>query len=153
MAKKLDLKTVVMGDLRKSGYRLGQSKALEVAKQLLIAGLEKDETIKEHTKEFAKFLDTPIGKAMLSYFVGIGLTYAPKINNNEHVFNLAREFRVDGMHKVGHEFVDQIKENIVPVINQLRSSTKPKIRVVENKEVEEVDNFNLPVSQPQKKQK
>jgi len=131
----VDVKAVIISDLKKGSYRFGQHKALALTKKSILAALQKDESIAEHTDAFAKVLDTPVGTAMLSLSMGLGLTYAPKICENEHVAAVAKEFRVDGMHKVGHEVADQVKKHVLPVLQKAttllpkQEQNAPKIRV------------------------
>jgi hypothetical protein len=89
---------------------------------------------------FAKVLDTPVGTALLGLSMGVGLTYAPKISENEHVAAIAKEFRVDGIHKVGHEVADQVKKYVLPVLQKastmLPKQEMPKVRVQTPEDVE-----------------
>ncbi|HUU88141.1 MAG TPA: hypothetical protein VMX17_10365 [Candidatus Glassbacteria bacterium] len=149
-----NVKDIILSDFHKSKYRFGQSQGLAAAKHLMLAGLKKNKETLQHTEGFAKFLDTKTGEALLSFGIGLGLTYAPKVSENKHVQEMAKEFRVDGMFKVGDEVADQIKIHILPVL--LKATTilpekepekKVRVRVSEEKKESVQENNPEPVRQ------
>jgi len=113
-----DIKAIIVSDVKNGSYRFGQRRALSAAKHGLLAALNKDPSIAEHTAAFAKVLDSEVGTSILSYSMGLALTYTPKISENTHVAAIAKEFRIDGMHKVGHEVADQVKKYVLPILQQ-----------------------------------
>ncbi len=125
-------------DAIKAAYRIAGHQ-ISAAVKTMIVNLMKNQGKDNTTVEMiAEMLNTEYGEAVISTIVGMSLTYAPEnISGNQHVQNIAKEFRVGGMATAGDALVGDIIDSLLPVIYQTLSDL-PQIAALKTEEKIEV---------------
>ncbi len=126
------------GDAEKAAYRIAATQLSKGMKAAIVSLLQSQGTNSDTLLTISELLDTEMGAAIISLALGMALTYTPKISDDPRVMRIAREFRVNGISKVGDEVLETTLMYIVPVIqSSLEALPQPPAAEVEPVKKEE----------------
>lgn len=106
----------IKNDLKQAGLRILSTQVSSAVKTAAIAALSKEGMEKSKLDVVKEIFETPFGDALISYFIGQGLTHMPFLKENDKVISLAKEFRVNGMAVAGNQIIDSITQYIIPAL-------------------------------------
>lgn len=121
-------------DAEKAAYRIAATQLSKGTKGAIVSLLQSQGTNSDTLLTISELLDTEIGAAIVSLAIGMALTYTPKISDDPRVIRIAKEFRVNGISKVGDEVLETALMYIVPVIQSSLEALPAPIKEVNSKE-------------------
>jgi hypothetical protein len=121
---------IVKADSKKALYRTINKQGIKLIKNSIIKLMESKNIKSDQIKAIGKFLNTEVGYGLISFILGMALTYAPKIKDNKHIKEISKETRIEGLAGVGEFITKEILEIII------KGNQVSKIRVQENLEIE-----------------
>jgi hypothetical protein len=135
-------------DSKDAAFRVAGTQIIKIAKNGVLNVLRSKGIENERIETISNFLDTEIGTAVLSAFVGVAFNYIPPFNKDERAKTLAREFRVGGMTLAGNLLADKALADLLPKMSQILESlpmvNKPKLRIADTaEEYEELEEPEL----------
>lgn len=135
-------------DSKDAAFRVAGTQIIKIAKNGVLNVLRSKGIENERIETISNFLDTEIGTAVLSAFVGVAFNYIPPFNKDERAKTLAREFRVGGMALAGNLLADKALADLLPKMSQILESlpmvNKPKLRIADMaEEYEELEEPEL----------
>jgi hypothetical protein len=125
---------LIKDDSKKAIYRTAGTQATKLVKNSIINVLRNSNVKENQLAAVAGFLNSEVGKAFVSFILGMGLTHAPKIKDNKHCELLAREMRVNGISGAGTFFTSSILTTLMPMLaksSELRIENVPEATSVE----------------------
>ena len=134
--EKLSFMDMMKANAGEAAYRVA-SKQLSVAtKAAILKVMENKGQSSDRIAALKEMLDTAYGEALVSFLIGIGLTYLPMVSNDPRAAKLAEEFRVGSMTTVGNEVIGVAVEHFLPVIQSAltalpEAATEKKQRVLD----------------------
>ena len=105
------LKSILKDDAKSAMYRAASNQITKRIKNLIINLLEKEKIDSETITLFSKMLDTEMGSSFISMMIGLSMTYAPKIKDNDTVKILAQEFRTQSIAIASSEVFNLLMNN------------------------------------------
>jgi hypothetical protein len=130
-------------DSKDAAFRVAGTQIIKIAKNGILNVLRSKGIENERIETISNFLDTEIGTAVLSSFVGVAFNYIPPFNKDERAKTLAREFRVGGMALAGNLLADKALVDLLPRMTEILESlpmvgnSKPKMRIADDSEYEQ----------------
>lgn len=122
-------------------YRVAATQSTKGVKAGILKMMEGRGSDNGSLKALEEVLETEFGTALVSAILGMGLTYAPKISEDERVARLAQELRVNSMGTVGNAVAGIAMEHFVPVIlnavNSIPAEENQQVRIGDKHEEEE----------------
>ena len=125
---------MLSNDFDKATYRVAATQMSRVVKSSILRILESKGIDNSKSSAIAEMLDTEIGSAIIALLLGYGLTYLPKISEDNRVKRLSEEFRVKGMETIGNEVIGSLLEHMLPEVMRVLSNlpkSDEKVRVIE----------------------
>lgn len=109
-------------DAKDAGYRVAANQMSRTTKRLLVRILKDNGVDKKQVKAISDLIDTDLGEATISYVLGLGFTYAPKLKEDPRIKKLAEELRIEGMAGAANIAVDSILAEILPGLHDVLGS-------------------------------
>jgi len=117
-----NVKDMVKKDAIEAGYRVASKQMTKGVKGGILA-LMKDKGMDDgKLAAIREVLDTEIGDAIVSTFLGYGLTYVPQLKDDPRAVKLAEEFRITGIATAGNLAVNSAMEYVLPVVSSAMAS-------------------------------
>jgi len=135
-----------------AAYRIAGTQLSKAVKQGIVTLLEKNEEHSKHIESIKTMLDTEIGEALVSMILGMGLSFTPKLTENERAQRLAKEFRVNGMAVAGNAAFNAALKEVLPMISSAISSLPKAEGVRVSEEKTEFVEETIPEEEENKKQ-
>lgn len=133
-------------DSRDAAFRVAGTQIIKIAKTGILNVLRSKGIENKQIEAVSNFLDTEVGSAVLSTFVGVAFNYIPPFNKDERAKTLAREFRVGGMALAGNLLADEALASLLPKMSgileslpSLPTGKKTKFRLADTSEYEELE--------------
>jgi hypothetical protein len=121
-------------DITNAAYRVGSTQLISATKTFLVQYLRKSCSEESKIRMLSEMLDTEIGSALMSVFIGMAVSQIPQLANNPKMQRILKEFRVSGMTTVGNSAVEALMSSMLPTITSaLQSLEKTDIKEIEAK--------------------
>lgn len=104
-------------DLKNAAYRVTAKQLLTLTKAFFIEYARKNLSDESKMRAVVELLDTELGTAFTSYFIGFGLSQIPNLENNPKAKRLLKEFRVNGMATAGNNVAEALITSLLPIIH------------------------------------
>jgi len=125
-------KTNIKLDFNSASYRVIANQISKIVKNSILVLLKKEKLNNTKINNVEEILNSEIGSALISMFIGYSLSLNDfKINNK-----LVKEFRIESMSMIGNEFVDNIIKYIIPCMVE-NSNCR-----VDNVEIDNLEHVN-----------
>lgn len=134
---------MVKQDAVDAAYRITATQLSKAVKTAILTALKNQGTKHSQIKTIRNMLDTDVGEALISMMLGLGLTYAPVLKDNEKASTLAQEFRIGAMAGAGNAVIDTLTSTLLPVLFQAVSSLpqeEEKVRIAPPKVEEKLSD-------------
>ena len=128
-------------DLKEVAYRVAGTQILLYAKNKLLNMLRQRGINNDYIEKIGYFLDTDLGKAVLSTAVGVAVPYLPAFKNDKRVKSIAKEFRMGGLVFIANLLAERTLGDALPVFENITKhlfnyKRPSKIRIGSFKRVE-----------------
>lgn len=122
-------------DMEEAAYRGAARQITKGTRAILVAFLKSQGAKKAWIKAIVEMSESDWGCSMISWGLGVVLTYAPHLRENAHCQILAKEFRVEGLgsavSQVGDIFRAQFEPMILKAVASLPTPPAEKLRILE----------------------
>lgn len=109
----------IKGDAKEGITRSGADQIMKAVQGAFVRALKANGQKKQHIQAMQAFFSTEVGNAILTEICGYILTYVPVIRDHKYAKKFSKEFRVQGMEKMGNVAMDTLLPHVFDMLNNM----------------------------------
>lgn len=109
----------IKGDAKEGITRSGADQIMKAVQGAFVRALKANGQKKQHIQAMQAFFATDVGNAILTEICGYILTYVPVVRDHKLAKKFSKEFRVQGMEKMGNIAMDTLLPHVFDMLSNI----------------------------------